>query len=190
MLFDSKQYVNKFRAQLNFDEYDNDNYDNNNYNNNNNVSPMNDFDIRVGGYIHRQKLLQLFDKYMDIYSAIEFPNMYKCELKYKKGEPAMINVSVDKRKGRKFMTHVLGLEEYHIDYKQFSQMCRTKLASSTSIGELYGKKNQLRNGRVRKEVLIQGNWSKSMPELIEQQYGLPRTLVKANAAVTKLSKNK
>jgi len=144
--------------------------------------------VRVNSTVHRRDLVNLFDLYLDAYTAIILDEDE--EPKYKSGFPPKITVTADKRQGRKFMTHVTGLENYGIDCQQFAAEAKRFFSAAVTISDLSGKKAMMKGGNVKRKVSIQGNKvktmdSKDVPALLNSHYGIPSQYIHADSTVTK-----
>lgn len=144
--------------------------------------------VRPQSLIDRKVIVQIFEKHLEPYSAIIVRGSNE-QVKYKGGMPGKIKIFADKRQGRKFMTHVLGLEIYSIEYKDFANQARKQFACSTSIQDLTGKAAMMKGGYIKKEVLIQGNvCSDVSTKILSKVYGIDSRFVDCNLAVTKQGK--
>ena len=147
--------------------------------------------ISVNSMLHRKDVVSLFDEYLDPYTAIILDEDE--EPKYKAGLPPKINITADKRQGRKYMTHVTGLEDYGIAIKEFADDAKRFFSCAVTISDLTGKKSKMKGGATKQKVSIQGNKvktmdSKDVPGLLKAHYGIPPQYINANSTVTKQGK--
>lgn len=144
--------------------------------------------IGISSKVHRKDLVNLFDQYMQPYTAVildqdETP-------KFKPGYPPKIDISADKRQGTKYMTHVSGLEVYGIDPSEFAVTAKRFFAAAVTISSLHGKKAKMKGGKAKQKVSIQGNMvkdvsKKDVPTLLINHYGIPNQFINAKTNITK-----
>eukprot|EP01084_Bolivina_argentea_P034392 63642_1 len=142
--------------------------------------------INVNSNVHRRDLVNLFDEYMQPYTAIILDDDE--EPKFKPGFPPKIEVTADKRQGTKYMTHIIGFENYSIDVNDFVSAAKKYFASSTTKGSLHGKKSKMKGGKMKQKVSVQGNKVKELPKFLFDYYGIPDQFINCKTAVTKQPK--
>jgi len=144
--------------------------------------------IGISSQVHRKDLVNLFDEYMQPYTAVILDDDEPP--KFKPGFPPKIEIAADKRQGNKFMTHVTGLETYGINPSEFSVTAKRFFAAAVTISSLHGKKAKMKGGKAKQKVSIQGNMvrdvsKKDVPTLLMTHYGIPNQFINAKTNITK-----
>lgn len=148
-----------------------------------------DNNTQINSQVSRKSIVQLFEDHLEPYSAIILNDNNNEKPKYRAGFPTKIQISADKRQNNKFMTHVRNLESYNIDYKDFANLCKKQYACSTTIQEIEGKRQQIKGGDVKKEILIQGNICDQIPKLLLDIYNIDEKFIEVINKVGKQRKS-
>lgn len=98
------------------------------------------------------------------------------------GIPQSIKIKVDARQGgQKFTTTVSNLKKWGISCAQLAHILSKQFSASATV-----KKVQGTQGRVHTEVMVQGNRSDMLEQLLTQQYEVPAKFVEVE--LSKLAK--
>eukprot|EP00741_Cyanophora_paradoxa_P023571 tig00021590_g22768.t1 len=89
----------------------------------------------------------------------------------KKGTVKPVQIVTEQRGGRKYVTHVSGLETFGLDPEELSKEFQHHFACSSSTAELPGKFN------ANREVLVQGHVLKEVGEYLHAKYRIPRKFI-------------
>ena len=96
------------------------------------------------------------------------------KVKWVKGEPAGVEVSLEQRQGRKLVTRVAGLGRLGVEEEGWAREAQRLFASSATVAEGVGKKG---GGKVAMDVLIQGDWRHDIADKLHALYDIPHSLV-------------
>ncbi|KAF9587127.1 hypothetical protein IFM89_039644 [Coptis chinensis] len=87
----------------------------------------------------------------------------------RKGALKTVQIMTERRQGNKKMTRVSGLESFLIDAEALASELQKKLACSTTVAELPGKKGY--------EVLAQGGVIDNLAKHLVEHYGIPKRYI-------------
>ncbi|RKO87257.1 translation initiation factor SUI1, partial [Blyttiomyces helicus] len=111
---------------------------------------------------------------MQSFYRITFPGS---EPEVRRGSLEPIHVVIKMRGGHKSVTLVTGLERFRIDPEELASALRLRCASSTS-----GKAN----AAPLLEVMVQGNHTAELADLLSTQYGIPYSGVGKDGPVSRM----
>ncbi|KAJ1988766.1 hypothetical protein H4R33_002307 [Dimargaris cristalligena] len=93
-------------------------------------------------------------------------------VEYRKGKPARVTVSMEKKMGRKVVTKLTGHENYRVNTEPFAKLLQHACAASVTVHELPTKSKT----QVFHEILAQGHQEKNVIALLEKE-NIPRSLI-------------
>eukprot|EP00850_Spirogloea_muscicola_P001035 SM000004S14905 [mRNA] locus=s4:104226:107152:- [translate_table: standard] len=85
----------------------------------------------------------------------------------RRGQLHSVHILVERRQGNKKVTKVSGVESFLVDPHALASELQKKFASSTSVSELPGKKDQF-------EVQVQGGVLEDLGKYLVEHYGIPK----------------
>jgi len=136
------------------------------------------FNKKQGDVISKRDLNERFFAKLQNYYGISRDGT----MEIKKGSPKPIQISVENRQGRKFVTKLNGLEDYAISPEELAQELKIMCAASTSVSQLPGKSSS-------KEVLVQGNFVGEICDMLIKKYQVSRKFIETKD-LTKEAKKK
>lgn len=116
--------------------------------------------------IHKKDLGPTFLSRMQIHHRVTRGN----ESAVNKGALKTVQILTERRQGNKKVTRVSGIESFLMDAEALASELQKKLACSTSVAELPGKK-------VQHEVLVQGGVIENLAKILVEQYGIPKRYI-------------
>jgi len=105
------------------------------------------------------------------------------ETEIKKGAVKPVQISVENRQGRKFLTRLSGLEDFCISPDKLAQELKISCAASTSVQQLPAK-------GAGKEILIQGNVVSEVGEMLITQYQVSKKYIETKDSTKQQTKKK
>jgi len=99
----------------------------------------------------------------------------------KKGMVRPVQITVENRQGRKFVTRVNGLEDFGINPDALAQDLKIACAASSSVQQLPAK-------GAGKEVLVQGNVVAEVGEMLVEQFQIPKKYIETKDATKQANK--
>jgi translation initiation factor 1 (eIF-1/SUI1) len=100
---------------------------------------------------------------------------------FRKGEMTKVQVLVEPRQGRKWMTRILGLQAYGVDVKDVARRCQKKFASSATVVKAPGQKGKIEVF----EVNVQGSWEEQTVAMLTTELNIPSKYIESSTKDTK-----
>jgi len=118
--------------------------------------------------VEKQDLLERFLDQLQPYHVVDTGDE---ESTVKKGTLKPIQIMVEHRQGKKYVTKVTGMESFGIDADTLANDLKTLMAASTSISPLPGKNNK------NQEVMVQGRAMTELANHLMTTYSVPKKYI-------------
>ena len=129
---------------------------------------------RSSSTIPKAALAKALEAHLSLYHAISLtPNPPPTSLKWHKGDPPPVSLSLESRQGKKVMTRIHGLERYGVEPDAWAREAQRLFASSATTAEGLGKKG----GKPSVDVLVQGDWRDGVAEKLTALHHIPSRLI-------------